>query len=75
MDLGARILAWLRIRGITQKSLADAVGVTPAAVTAWVKGHSHPSQKHLEAIVAALCLTMVEFYGAMPEPRSSRPAA
>ena len=66
MDLGARISAWLRIRGMTQKALAAAIGVSPAAVTAWVKGKK-PRQKHLEDLVKALGLTMAEFYGAMPD--------
>lgn len=66
MELGARIKAWLRIRGLTQAALAKAVGVTPAAVTAWVNGESDPTQRNLEAIVQALGLTMAEFYGAPP---------
>ncbi len=73
MELGDRIAAWLRIRGMTQKALAKAVGVTPGAVTAWIKGdpsdRSHPTQKNLERIVATFGLTMAEFYGAMPKTK------
>lgn len=74
MELGARIKAWLGIRGMSQKALAEAVGVTPAAVTAWVKvgdEATSPTQKNLESIVKALGMTMAEFYGGMPESRSS----
>lgn len=75
MDLGSRISAWLRIRGMTQKALARSVGVTPGAVTAWVKGESSPTQKNLQGVVDALGLSMAEFYGSMPKPRRTRLAA
>ena len=73
MDLGERIRSWLRIRGMTQKALAKAVGVSPGAVTAWVKGDSPPTMKNLAAVVTALGLSMAEFYGAQPKPRTRRP--
>jgi transcriptional regulator with XRE-family HTH domain len=70
MDLGGRISAWLLVRGMTQKALADAVGVSPGAVTAWVKNSSPPTQRNLEKVVEALGVTMAEFYGGSPSPRS-----
>lgn len=70
MDLGARIKAWLHIRGIKQAALAREVGVTPAAVTAWVKHGKPLTQKNLSAVCEALGLSMAEFYGALPKSRT-----
>lgn len=75
MDLGSRILAWLRARDMTQKALAAKVDVSPGAVTAWVKNESDPTHKNLEAIVDALGLTMAEFYGPLPKVKKAKKAA
>jgi transcriptional regulator with XRE-family HTH domain len=69
MDLGTRISAWLKVRGMTQKDLAVAVGVSPAAVTAWVKGEYAPGNGNLEAIATALDVTMERFYGRIPKAK------
>lgn len=76
MDLGDRIAAWLRVRGMTQAALARATDVTPAAVTAWIKGSKanggcSPSTPRIEAIASALGLTVAEFYGRIPRGRSA----
>jgi transcriptional regulator with XRE-family HTH domain len=75
MDLGARISAWLRIRGMTQKAWRSWSGKSPGAVTAWVKGGASPTQKNLQAVVDALGVTMAEFYGALPRSKRTRLAA
>jgi transcriptional regulator with XRE-family HTH domain len=79
VDLNSRIDAWRRHRGMTQRALAKAVGVTVGAVNAWVKGLSAPTQKNLQAIVNAFGITMTEFYGANfdapPRARRTRAAA
>lgn len=72
MELGSRILAWLKLRNQTQKWLADKVGVSPGAVTAWVKPSTDPdsaapTNENLVKVVEALGLTMVEFYGGVPD--------
>lgn len=71
MELHSRLAAWIRAKGVTQKALAAAVGVSPGAVTAWVKGDSSPTQKHLAAIVSFLEITMEQFYGPVPEPQAA----
>jgi transcriptional regulator with XRE-family HTH domain len=69
MDLGTRILNWLRAKGLTQKWLASAVGVSIGAVSAWVNNGSPPTQKNLDAIVEALGLTHERFYGRIPKAK------
>jgi transcriptional regulator with XRE-family HTH domain len=74
MDLGARISAWLKTRGITQRQAAADIGVTPGAVTNWVKGDADPTQAHLNVLVEkVLGLTLVQFHGRIPK-RRGRPS-
>lgn len=72
MELHSRIKAWLRAKGMTQKALAAAVGVSQGAVSGWVKGDFPPTQKNLDAIVDALGITMAEFYGDVPPPKDAK---
>ncbi len=70
MDLGERIALWRKSKGLSQKQLAKAVGVTRAAVFQWEscgENRTSPQQVHLEALVAALGLTMERFYGRAPK--------
>jgi transcriptional regulator with XRE-family HTH domain len=57
---------------MTQKTLASKVGVSPGAVTAWVKGDYAPSHESLEAIVGALRVSMAEFYGRVPAAKKAK---
>jgi DNA-binding XRE family transcriptional regulator len=74
MDLGTRIAAWRKAKGLTQRTLADAAGVTVAAVSQWESGGKHhclPSQSSLSAVVERLGVTMEQFYGRIPRRRAS----
>ncbi len=75
MDLASRIAAWRKLKGLTQRELAEAVGVSAAAVYQWEgtgESKTSPSQPHLEALVDALGLTMEKFYGRIPKSIESR---
>ncbi len=56
----------LRERGITQGSLAQRVGVTRQAVSAWIDG-ARPRPTHLKAIAEALELEPWQITGERPE--------
>ena len=71
MDLGPRIAAWLRVRNMTQSALADACGVTPQAVTAWVRHNKPISQRNMEAILKTFGITIQEFYGPIPKKNAA----
>lgn len=69
IDLGTRIAAWRRAKGLTQRELADRLGLTAAAVYQWEgtgEQQVRPSLKNLEALVDALGITMERFYGRLP---------
>lgn len=73
-EVGRRILAWREAKGMSRRALADAVGVTPAAVYQWEgcgADQTSPSQRNLASAVDALGLTMAEFYGPLPKKRAA----
>lgn len=70
MDLSTRIAAWRKAKGVSQRELAVAVGVSVAAVYQWEgtgESRTSPSQAHLAKLVEALGLTMERFYGRLPK--------
>jgi transcriptional regulator with XRE-family HTH domain len=70
MDTGERIAAWRKVRQMSQRDLAKAVGVTQGAVAQW-EGDGDPSLAHLEKIVAAFKISLGEFYGRVPKAKAS----
>lgn len=59
---------------MTRQELAEAVGVTVAAVYQWEGTGEHkvqPSLKTLEKIVDAFGITMERFYGRLPKIREA----
>lgn len=69
MELGERIAAWRKSKGMSHAQLAKAVGVTVAAVYQWEgsgESKTTPSVTNLEAIVDAFGLTMERFFGKPP---------
>jgi transcriptional regulator with XRE-family HTH domain len=74
MDIGSRIAAWRKFRGMSQRDLAKAVGVTHGAVAQWEGGGDvdvSPSLDNLDKIVAALRLSMTQFYGRVPKAKAA----
>lgn len=51
--MGKRISTLRRQRGLTQRELAEAVGVTVRSVQSWEQGHSHP-YRHLRTLEEVL---------------------
>lgn len=81
MDIGTRIAAWRRSKGLSVQELAVAADVTAAAVYQWENGLKKkgrprekikPSLDKLEKVVAALGLTMEQFYGRTPKTREAK---
>jgi transcriptional regulator with XRE-family HTH domain len=68
MTVGQRIAAWRKVRDVSQRELAAAIGVTQGAIAQWESGgKTMPSIEKLEKAVAALGLTMERFYGRVPK--------
>ncbi|MFD8996805.1 helix-turn-helix domain-containing protein [Streptomyces abikoensis] len=61
----------LRQRGMSQKELAAAIDVTPAAVNAWVGGRSEPRYDKISAIAEALGVAVEDAVSRRPPGASS----
>ncbi len=74
MELGDRIAAWRRSKGWTQSQLAEASGLSRAAICQVEGAGKHkmnPSQESLNAMVKALGVTMEKFYGRIPKAKAA----
>jgi len=56
----------LSYRGLSQRELADKIGCTEAAVSAWLNGKSSPTQKRLHKIAEALRVDVAYLIGDFP---------
>ena len=66
-SVGARIRSALRFRGITQRELADRVGLTEAAISRYVTGGRVPAPKYLSRISRALDIPYDHLLHGSPE--------
>lgn len=57
---------WRVLRGMTQKDLAEYLGVTESAVSQWENGTSAPRLKHLQAIAKIFGIEIGDII--LPEP-------
>lgn len=74
MDINERLTRWREVKGMTKSALAAAANTTPQAVDRIEAGESSPSLQMLERLVAAMKLTMSEFYGRVPSPKKGKAA-
>lgn len=77
--IGERIRRALELRGMKQTALAEAVGTSPAAVTAWVSDRKPPKAENLRAVAEALgvdasWLQFGQGEGPEPDPEEERAA-
>ena len=56
MSLSQRIVAFRRLRGLTQKDLAQWLGVAPSTVAGWERGEHQPSRR-LASIIGRVVKT------------------
>lgn len=56
-ELGKRISAALKDRGMTQKELAERVWVTEATMSRYISGERNPTPEVIANIATALCTT------------------
>jgi transcriptional regulator with XRE-family HTH domain len=63
----------LRKQDMTQTALADMLNVTPAAVSAWVKGRAEPREDRKRAIAAALGTDEATVYSRTADAATGRP--
>lgn len=73
-ELGARIRALRKERGLSQEALAQALEVSRQAVTKWEDGSSLPSTANLFALAGFFSVPLAELTGT-PESTSPAPPA
>ena len=71
-NMGKQIRAGRVRSSLTQEKLAEALGVTPQAVSKWERGESLPDIALLPALSAALGLTLDELFESGPETHLRR---
>jgi transcriptional regulator with XRE-family HTH domain len=54
-SLGQRIVAFRRLRGLTQKELAQRLGVDPSTIASWERGDHQPSRRLANLLGQMLC--------------------
>lgn len=67
MDISKYLNAAIELKGITQKSLAEKLGKTPAYINKLCKGTKNPSIEYLESILQALEMTPCEFFSCLAD--------
>ena len=65
--IGARLTALLRERGMSQKELAEATNLTPAAVSRYVNGERVPRAITIAALAKALGVKPADITGTADE--------
>ena len=65
MTFGQQLGVWRRQRLLTQRGLADRLGVSSSTVQRWELGHSVPRPTHQSGLVEALGLSPDEFFAAL----------
>ena len=53
-NLGERIRKYRRIHGLTQKKLAEQLGVDQSTLAGWERGEHRPTKKKLEKVLGIL---------------------
>lgn len=61
-EIGERIKEFRKEKHLTQKELADLVGMTPQVVSNYERGYSTPSAKDISDIASALNQDVASFY-------------
>ena len=70
-QLGLRIAASRRARGLTQGQVAACMGVSPQAVSKWERGLACPDLVFLDDLAALLGVSLEELLIGTPTPRSA----
>lgn len=68
--IGARLSALLKERGMSQKELAEATNLTPAAVSRYVNGERVPRAITLAALAKALGVKPTDITGTADEQKT-----
>jgi transcriptional regulator with XRE-family HTH domain len=65
--VGDRLSRWLMFKGVRPAALARALVLSRTTISKWMAGTVSPDADRLEAVVKALGITMVDFFGPLPD--------
>lgn len=74
VELGERIKRWREAKGLTQRDLAEAAGISVSAVCLWeTEGDrkTTPQIEHLNKVVEVLGISMERFFGRIPKAKAA----
>ena len=67
MDIGHQLKLYMKRLGLTQKDLADQLGVSQPFISAVCRGEKYPSFENVLSICTLLNITPNELFGVEPE--------
>jgi len=71
LEIADKLRYYRKLRGLTQKQLADKVGVQNTAVSAWENGINSIDADYLSAICIALDITANDLFGDATEQKNT----
>jgi transcriptional regulator with XRE-family HTH domain len=72
VTVGERIRAWRTTADMSERDLADKMGLTPPAIYQWERHGKVPSLGNLEKLVEIFGITMERFYGPLPKAKKAK---
>jgi transcriptional regulator with XRE-family HTH domain len=69
--VGDRLARWLMFKGKRPADLARALVLSRTTISKWMSNAVSPDADRLEAVVKALGITMLDFFGPLPDLHSA----
>ncbi len=68
MEIGAKLTAARKGRGLTQEALAERLGVTPQAISTWERNENVPDTRNLVELARILGISLDDLFSDAPAP-------
>lgn len=71
VTIHARIRAWRKHEGLTQREVAEGLGVSQQSVWLWESGQTTPTTQHLSEFASLCGISMEKFWGDVPDEEAA----